>query len=45
MNNMKQYLLTVILFGLATLSGFAQQQMTDYEVVQNLIVSERLKCS
>ena len=24
------------------LSGFAQQQMTDYEAVQNLIVSERL---
>lgn len=42
MNNMKQYLLTVILYGLATLSGFAQQQMTDYEAVQNLIVSERL---
>ena len=42
MKNMKQYLLTVILYGLATLSGFAQQQMTDYEAVQNLIVSERL---
>ena len=39
---MKNLLLTTILYGLTTLSGFAQQQMTDYEAVQNLIVSERL---
>ena len=37
---MKQLLLTAIIFGLAMLSGFAQQQMPDYEAVQNLIASK-----
>ena len=43
MNNMKEFLLTIILYGLAILSGFAQQQMTDYEAVQNLIVSKDIE--
>ena len=39
---MKQFFLTTCLFVMTTQAVFSQKQMTDYEAIQNLIVSERL---